>query len=64
MRLGLAISQFVGYVALILFFIVILTPIGLVLRLLGKDELQLRPSRKATTYWHAVKDSGPLNRLF
>jgi hypothetical protein len=39
MRLGLAISQFIGCVALILFFIFVLTPVGLVLRLLGKDVL-------------------------
>jgi hypothetical protein len=64
MRLGLAISQFVGYVALILFFIVILTPIGLVLRLLGKDVLQLKPPLKATTYWQTGKDCSPLDRLF
>jgi hypothetical protein len=64
MRLGLAISQFIGYVALILFFIFILTPIGLVLRLLGKDVLQLKPPPGATTYWQPGKDSSPLDRLF
>ena len=64
MRLGLAVSQFIGYVALILFFIFILTPIGLVLRLLGKDVLQLKPPHKATTYWQTGKDSSPLDRLF
>jgi hypothetical protein len=64
MRLGLAISQFIGYVALILFFIFILTPIGLVLRLLGKDVLQLKPPHNARTYWQPGKASSPLDRLF
>ena len=64
MRLGLAISRFIGYVALILFFIFILTPVGLVLRLLGKDVLQLKPPYNAGTYWQTGKDSSPLDRLF
>jgi hypothetical protein len=64
MRLGFVLSRFIGYVALILFFIFILTPIGLILRLAGKDTLQLKRPRGATTYWQPTKDSGPLDRLF
>ena len=64
MRLGLAISRIIGYVALILFFIFILTPIGMILRLLGKDLLELKPAPGATTYWHAGKGGSSLDRLF
>ena len=67
MRLGLAISRIIGYVALVLFFIFVLTPIGLILRLLGKDMLELKPTPGATTYWHAGKpgkDRSSLDRLF
>jgi hypothetical protein len=64
MRLGLAISRFIGYTALILFFIFILTPIGLILRLLRKDTLLLKPPPGATTYWWPAKDCSPLDRLF
>jgi hypothetical protein len=64
MRLGLAVSRLIGYVALILFFIFILTPIGLVLQWMGKDVLQLKPRRTASTYWQTSKDSSPLDRLF
>lgn len=64
MRLGFAISRFIGYTALILFFILILTPTGLVLRLLGKDILRLKPQPGATTYWHPRKGCSPLDRLF
>jgi hypothetical protein len=64
MRLGLAASRIIGYVALVLFFIFILTPIGLILRLLGKDMLELKPGPGATTYWHTSKGRSSLDRLF
>jgi hypothetical protein len=64
MRLGFVISQFLGRVALILFFIFILTPAGLILRLAGKDALQLKPPRGPTTYWQPARDCSPLDRLF
>ena len=64
MRLGFVISRFIGYIALVLFFIFILTPLGLILRLAGKDTLQLKRSPGTTTYWQPVKDSSPLDRLF
>jgi hypothetical protein len=64
MRLGFAGSRLLGWVALVLFFFFILTPIGWILRLAGKDALQLKPLRNATTYWQPAKDCGPLDRLF
>ncbi len=64
MRLGFAISKFVGRVLLILFFLFILTPVGLLLRLTGKDPLQLKRPVKATTFWQTAKKAGPLDRLF
>lgn len=64
MRLGFAISQGLGRVALILFFMVILTPVGLLLRLAGKDPLQLKRPPNAHTFWQPAKDPGPLDRLF
>jgi Saxitoxin biosynthesis operon protein SxtJ len=64
MRLGFAISQFMGRVALALFFFFILTPVGLILRLAGKDPLQLKPPHEAKTCWQPVKNTSPLDRLF
>ena len=64
MRLGFASSQVVGRVVLMVFFIFIVTPLGWVLRLAGKDLLQLKRPRDATTYWQPAKDAGPLDRLF
>jgi hypothetical protein len=64
LRLGFYLSQFIGRGVLAVFFIFIVTPLGLVLRLAGKDPLQLKRPRDATTYWHQTKDCGPLDRLF
>ncbi len=64
MRLGFAVSQFLGRVFLILFFIFIVTPLGWILRLAGKDLLQLKRPSDAETYWLKAKDCGPLDRLF
>jgi hypothetical protein len=64
LRLGFYSSQFIGRCILAIFFIFIITPMGLLLRLAGKDALQLKRPQKTTTYWHQSKDYGPLDRLF
>jgi hypothetical protein len=64
MRLGFAVSQLIGRVALAFFFIFILTPVGLILRLAGKDPLQLKRPHDAKTCWHQAKEGSPLDRLF
>ena len=64
MRLGMALSRVLGRVALVLFFLFILTPVGWLLRLAGKDPLQLKRPEDASTCWHPAKDCSPLDRLF
>ncbi len=64
MRLGFAFSRVLGKVFLTLFFIFILTPLGWILRLLGKDLLQLKRPANAETYWKKSKEGGPLDRMF
>lgn len=64
MRVGFAISQVIGFVALVLFFIFILTPVGWVLRFVGKDPLQLKRPADTTTFWRTARDPNPLDRLF
>jgi hypothetical protein len=64
LRLGFYSSQFIGRCVLMVFFIFVMTPLGWVLRLMGKDALQLKRPRNATTYWHQSKESNPLDRLF
>ncbi|MEJ0089510.1 MAG: hypothetical protein WDM80_07170 [Limisphaerales bacterium] len=62
--LGFYSSQFVGRCVLLLFFIFIITPVGWMLRLAGKDPLQLRKPHDAKSYWLSSKDCSPLDRLF
>ncbi len=64
LRLGFYSSQFIGRCVLSVLFILIVTPLGLVFRLAGKDPLQLKRPRGVATYWHQAKDCGPLDRLF
>ena len=64
LRLGFYSSQFIGRCVLTALFILIVTPLGLVFRLAGKDPLQIKRPRGAASYWHEAKDCGPLDRLF
>ena len=50
--LGLAVSSLV----LVLFYYVLLTPLGLILRLCRYDPLQRRFDRAAGSYWHRRPD--------
>ncbi len=64
MRLGFYFSQCVGYIVLAVLFVFVVTPLGIVLRLAGKDPLQIRRPRNATTYWSPGREFGPLDRMF
>lgn len=63
-RLGFRLAQIIGYGALAVAFALVLTPLGLVLRLLGKDLLRLKRPRNANTYWTPSRQGTPLDRLF
>jgi hypothetical protein len=64
MRLGFYFSQCVGYIVLAVLFVLVVTPLGFVLRLAGKDPLQIKRPRDAVTYWSPGKEFGPLDRMF
>jgi hypothetical protein len=63
-RLGFALSQMAGRVVLALLFFIVVTPLGLVLRMLGKDPLRLRRPVGAESYWSEVRGKSSLERLF
>ena len=63
-RVGFWLSQVVARVVLAILFFLVLAPLGILFRLLGKDALRLKPSREATTYWVKAKENSPLDRLF
>ena len=58
------IGQVMGRVLLTVFFLLLVTPLGLLLRLLGKDLLELKRRPDATSYWRVAKKPGPLDRMF
>lgn len=63
-RVGFWLSQVLARILLGAIFLFLLTPLGLLLRLLGKDPLALKRSRSVATYWRQARESGPLDRLF
>jgi hypothetical protein len=64
MTMSFRIGQTLGFVWLSIFFLLILTPLGLILRLTGKDLLGLKRSQTATSYWRESKPPGPFERMF
>jgi hypothetical protein len=64
MWLGFYLSLIGGRIVLGIFFILFLTPLGLVLRFAGKDLLRLRRQPNAKTYWSPRGEQRPMDRLF
>ena len=63
-RLGFYTAQIFGKVVLAALFFVILTPFGWVLRLLGKDFLQLKSPRNHQTFWQPARQDDSLDRMY
>jgi len=59
MSLAIVLGFIVSTVILTLFFILVITPIGLTARLLGKDFLRLKLDRRESTYWISRKSRPP-----
>src|SRR5229473_8083417 len=57
MKLGGLLHKVVSPVLLSLFYFLGVVPIGLIMQMLGKDALRLKPKRK--TYWVERKPPGP-----
>ena len=58
-------GQRVGVVLLAGFFVLVLTPVALVVRWLGKDLLDIRGSPEARpSFWRPPRPEGSLDRLF
>jgi hypothetical protein len=64
MNLSFQVGQIIGKVILTLFFFTIVTPMGLLLRLLGKDLLQLKRTPEKKTYWQKAKNNREFDRMF
>jgi hypothetical protein len=64
MSFSFQIGQIMGKVLLTLFFFIVVTPMGLLLRLLGKDLLQLKKSPDKKSYWQKAKNNRDFDRMF
>ena len=64
LRLGFYTIPIVGKVVLVAFFFFILTPFGWILRLLGKDLLQLKSPKNQKTFWHPARQDSSFDRMF
>ena len=66
-RVGMTVSfrvgQALGWIWLTIFFLLVLTPLGLLLRATGKDLLAMK-RRKTDTYWRAARPPGGFDRQF
>jgi len=67
-RLGMSVSYHMGLVfgkvLLTVFFFVIVTPLGWLLRLLGKDLLHLQKNPGDKSWWHPAKNSREFDRMY
>ncbi len=59
LRFGLLLHRIVNPLVMGLMFFLVIAPMGLVMRLGGKDFLRLKFDRKAPTYWIAREPPGP-----
>lgn len=58
-KLGVLLGKLTGSIALAVLFYSVLTPIGAVIRLTGKDPLRLKRDSRADSYWIPRTPPGP-----
>jgi hypothetical protein len=61
---GLPIGFVVSFILLAAFYFLLLTPIALLFRVIGRDSLHRRFDRTAGSYWIARKPTAGLDRYF
>jgi drug/metabolite transporter (DMT)-like permease len=64
MTVGFYIGQVMGRLLLALAFLVIVTPLGMMLRFAGKDLLRLRRDRRKASYWQPAHFTSQFDRQF
>ena len=63
MRFGLLLGMIVSPIVLGVIFFVLFAPIGVLMRLVGRDELKLKPI-SASSYWRVRNPKGPTAESF
>jgi len=64
MTISFYVGQVMGRILLTIFFLVAVTPLGLLLRVSGKDLLQLKRPAGAKSYWRQAKTANQFDRMF
>jgi hypothetical protein len=64
MTISYGIGQIIGKVLLTVFFFLLVTPLGLLLRCLGKDLLQFKKHPSDKSWWQPAKDNREFDRMF
>lgn len=64
MTVSFQVGQVMGRIMLTLLFLVLVTPLGLGLRILGKDLLRLRRPPRGATCWQVARDGRDFERMF
>lgn len=64
MTAGYHLTRALGWTLLTLIFFLVVTPLGLLLRLLGHDPLQLRRAPGTRSFWRPAREKSDLDRMF
>ena len=64
MTVAFHLGQVMGRLLLALAFLVVVTPLGVALRLGGKDLLRLRRDRRSASYWRSARFTSEFDRQF
>ena len=60
-KFGILLGRIVSPIVMALIFFAVVTPIGLIMRLLRKDLLNLRYNKKSKSYW--IEKKGPKSKM-
>src|SRR5262245_26000872 len=63
-RVGFWSSQVVVRILLFLIFFFFITPLGVIMKVMGKDPLRLKRFKHLNTFWQESPPASPLDRLF
>ena|SRR5687768_12049389 len=63
MTVSFHVGQVMGRILLTILFVIVVTPMGLLLRIFGKDLLQLK-RRQTASYWRSAKNANQFDRMF
>ena len=64
MTVSWAIGQVVSTILLVVFYLLVLTPIGILARIFGKDWLKTKRDPRTITYWLPTKSNTQFDREF